>query len=302
MRMQMRAGWKEHKNNECCHLGSSVLDTNRLEEKLGQTSQLILLLWDATTLPGTNYFGIFYNPSQMDKFELRLIPEFNVSPIHCRGSRRPKQVRTLFKVKEPSMVIPWGSRKEPMQYTCNLRMMQTWKKSSVPCIQLLGQTPSSHGKFVGRLLGPGETDVFLADLRRLAVPFGGASDCILECAFMAGLPDDVSLLLWVPSRLDELEIDKLLAKAWNILKDTELVAVAKRTAETPTERQHAAGDSTMPRLRESPKCYRCGGLNRYSRDCQSRGNTRGANDQKTRAGPHSAKLFGETGPGTGCRH
>ena len=129
--------------------------------------------------------------------------------------------------------------------------MQTWKKSSVPCIQLLGQTPSLHG------------------------------NCILECAFMDGLSDDNSQLLWASLRLDKLGIEELLAKAKNILKDTELIAAAARTTETPFERQHAAGDSAMPRSQESLKCYRCGGLNHYSKDCQSRSNTEGTNDQKT---------------------
>ncbi len=78
-----------------------------------------------------------------------------------------------------------------MRYTSNLGMMQTWKKSA------FGTDPFITWKqFVGRQLKHGEVvDVYLADLRRLAVPFGGATDCILECAFMAGLPDDVSRLL-----------------------------------------------------------------------------------------------------------
>ena len=51
-------------------------------------------------------------------------------------------------------------------------------------------------QFVGRQLEPGETvDVYLADLRRLAIPFGRATDRLLECAFLAGLVDDVSWLL-----------------------------------------------------------------------------------------------------------
>ena len=124
-------------------------------------------------------------------------------------------------------------------------------------------------------------DIYLANLRRLAVPFGGATTHILKCAFMAGLPDNFSLLLWASLRLDKLGIDKLLTRAWNILKETELVAAPVRTTETLSERQHAAGDSTVPRPWESTKCYRCGGLNHYSRDCQSWGNTEGANDWKT---------------------
>ena len=68
-------------------------------------------------------------------------------------------------------------------------------------------------------------------------------------------------------RLDEQGINELLARAQNILKDTELVAAAARMTETPS----AAGDSAMPRPQESQKCYRCGGPNHYSKDCQSRG-------------------------------
>ena len=65
------------------------------------------------------------------------------------------------------------------------------------------------------------------------------------------------------SRLDELGIDELPTKAQNILKNTELVAVAAKTIETLSERQHAAGDSAVPRPQESPNCYRCGGPNHY---------------------------------------
>ena len=47
-----------------------------------------------------------------------------------------------------------------------------------------------------RRLQPGETvDVFLAELRRLAVPFGGLIDKMLACAFVGGLPDTVMQLL-----------------------------------------------------------------------------------------------------------
>ena len=46
-------------------------------------------------------------------------------------------------------------------------------------------------QFVGQWLEPSEmVDIYLADLRRLAVPFDGATYCILECAFQAGLPDN----------------------------------------------------------------------------------------------------------------
>ena len=166
-------------------------------------------------------------------------------------------------------------------------MMQTWKRSSVPCIRLLGHPFIAWKQFVGRRLEPSETvDVYQADLRRLAVPFGGATDRILECAFLAGLPDDVSRLLLASLRLDELGINELLARARNILLDTEMVAATARITETLSKEQHAASDSAVPRPRESPRCYRCGGLNDYSKDYRSQGNMGGANDQKTQERLH----------------
>ena len=85
------------------------------------------------------------------------------------------------------------------------------------------------------------------DLRSIAIPFGRATDHILECAFLAELLDDISRLLQGSSKLDKLGIDKLLARAQNILKDTEMVAAAARTTKTPSKRQHAASDSAVLR-------------------------------------------------------
>ena len=79
-------------------------------------------------------------------------------------------------------------------------------------------------------------DVYLADLRKLATPFGGAIDRILGCAFLAGLPDDARRLLRASVRLNELGLDELLARARNILKDdTEPVSAAVEAPEPPRE-------------------------------------------------------------------
>ena len=61
------------------------------------------------TLTGTSYFGIFYNPSQVDKFELRLIREFDCSPTGpfvVKFFEKAERVCKLCRIKEPSMVIP----------------------------------------------------------------------------------------------------------------------------------------------------------------------------------------------------
>ena len=79
---------------------------------------------------------------------------------------------------------------------------------------------TAYVQFVTRRLQPGETvDVFLAELRRLAVPFGGLSDKMLACVFVAGLPDTMTKLLKAGSRLDELPLAHILTRARAVLTD-----------------------------------------------------------------------------------
>ena len=187
-----------------------------------------------TTLFGTSYFCIFYIPSQMGKFNLSLIPEFDSSPTDpsiVEWFADFEQVCKLFRNKEPSMVILLRLTKGAYAVYQQLGDDADLEKIKCALYTAFGTDPFIAWKqFVRWQLKPSETvDVYLADLRKLAVPFGGATDHILECAFLAGLPDDISRLLRSSSRLDELGIDELLARTRNILKDTELVASGVRT-------------------------------------------------------------------------
>ena len=86
---------------------------------------------------------------------------------------------------------------------------------------------TAYEQFVGRRLQPGETvNVCLAELRRLAVPFGGLSDKMLACAFVAGLPDTVKQLLRAGSRMDKLPLAHILTRARAVLTDEVGVAAA----------------------------------------------------------------------------
>ena len=79
---------------------------------------------------------------------------------------------------------------------------------------------TAYEQFMRRRLQPGETvDVFLAELRRLAVPFSGLSDKMLACAFVAGLPDTVKQLLRAGSRMDVLRLSHILRRARAVLTD-----------------------------------------------------------------------------------
>ena len=163
----------------------------------------------------------------------------------------------LCKIKEPALVIPPRLTKGAYAIYQQLGDDAGLEEIKQALYSAFGADPFiTWRRFTERRLELGETvDVYLADSRMLAAPFGGVTHSILGCAFLVGLPDDESRLLRASSRLNELGLDELLARAQNILKDnTESVSVAVEAPEPP---------------REGPRCCRCGGPNHFSRDCQS---------------------------------
>ena len=127
---------------------------------------------------------------------------------------------------------------------------------------------TGYEQFVGRRLQHGETvDVFLAELRRLAVPFGGLSDKMLACAFVAGLPDTVKQLLRAGSRMEELPIDQILMRARAVLADDVGVAAA-------VSAMTGAGAS-VKRANSTLLCYQRNQPKNLARDCLLRQKGRG---------------------------
>ena len=67
-------------------------------------------------------------------------------------------------------------------------------------------------------LRPEETvDVYLAELPRLSVLFGGMSEKGLTCAFIVGMPKSVEELLRASPQVDNMDISVVLARARAIL-------------------------------------------------------------------------------------
>ena len=80
---------------------------------------------------------------------------------------------------------------------------------------------------MGSWLLPGETvGVFLAEVPRLAVPFGGLSDNILACAFVAGLPYTFKQMVKAGSCMGELPLAHILTRSRAVLPDDGSVAAA----------------------------------------------------------------------------
>ena len=130
---------------------------------------------------------------------------------------------------------------------------------------------TAYEQFVGRRLQLGETvDVFLAELRRLAVPFGGLSDNMLSCAFVAGLPDTVKQLLRAGSRMDELPLAHILTRARAVLTDEvgAATAVSAMTVGAGASVKRAEATSVL-------LCFQCNQPNHLARDCLLRRKSRG---------------------------
>ena len=71
---------------------------------------------------------------------------------------------------------------------------------------------SAWKEFMARKLRPEETvDVYLDELRRVSVLFGGMSENGLTCAFIAGMLKSIEELLRASSQVDNMDISEVLA-------------------------------------------------------------------------------------------
>ena len=205
----------------------------------------------------------------MNGFDVKLIPEFDGSPTGpsiVEWFEKAERVCRLSKIKAPAEVIPLRLTGGAYAVYQQLKDEADLDEIKHALYTAFGMDESLAWKqFIGRRLCPGETvDVYLADLRKLSVAFGGVSDRVLGCAFMEGLPEDVSRLMRASSKPGEMGIDQQLARARTIVKEAEHAAAAARVEQTPSKSESVADDF------RGLKCYKCGGPNHFSRECRSR--------------------------------
>ena len=177
---------------------------------------------------------------KMDSMDVRIIPEFNGSAESdgiVTWLERVELVCELRKIKDVVTVIPL--RLAGQAYDVYSQIPAEDKKDLTKVKAALTRAFSidsftAFDKFKNRRLQADETvDSFLADLRRLATIFGGATDKILQCCFVSGLPERVRHTLRSKTQLESMTLDELLNRARIVIADVGVEAGIFAAATTP---------------------------------------------------------------------
>lgn len=140
---------------------------------------------------------------------------------------------------------------------------------------------SAYDSFRTRSWTPGEAvDVFLADLRRLSRLAQIESDVVIRCAFICGLPVDVSAQLRASAQISSLELTKVAEQA-RILMGDRLHGVNVAVGAAGLKKEHGkivchgcGGDHPVRFCTERKKtitCWRCGEFGHIARSCSGNG-------------------------------
>ena len=220
-------------------------------------------------------------------FDLKLIPEFDGSGTQSvvEWLEKLELVCALRKIKDVASVLPLrltrGAFAVYLQLPEKDRTSTDRIKEALKAVFVVDPY-EAYEQFISRKLRPNEApDVYLAELRRLASLFGGTTDKALACAFVAGLPDNIRQLLRAGSRMEELTLDQILARARAVLRDDgPLLGTSAASFGVITQ----PGSVVCATAAESRRCYACGGINHLAKDCLARQITHAGAGEPARGG------------------
>ncbi|KHJ42593.1 zinc knuckle [Trichuris suis] len=194
-------------------------------------------------------------------FDVRLIPEFDGAagePVTERFEKLELVCR-LHGVEDMACVVPL--RLTGGAFAVCMELPDQDKQSAVKVKEALLSAFTmdlfaAYDEFtMGKLLVGEAPDVFLAELRN------GISEKGPPCAFIAGLPESVRQLLRAGTRLEDLSLSQVLARAGAVL-----------TQERPVDMGGTclAAKQIGPTVNASERrCFACVELNHIAKDCRT---------------------------------
>ena len=207
-----------------------------------------------------------------DRFNLKLIPEFNGSTPVLDWVEKVELHCLLSGVKSIEHVIPLrlSSRAFAVYQQLSAEEKQSYERIKAALYKAFAIYPATAWEqFEARALHPGETvDVYLAKLTKLTVLFSGLPEQALTYKFLAGLPTGAKQLLRASSSIDLLSLNDLVDWARTMMKDNSKLRdpVIAAAQSTPSDDRPSQG----PSPRSVVVYYRCNGQGHIVRNCRRR--------------------------------
>ena len=230
-----------------------------------------------------------------DRFDLKLIPEFNGSTPVLDWVEKVELHCLLSGIKSIEHVIPLrlSGRAFAVYQQLSAEEKQSYVRIKAALYKAFTIDPATAWEqFEARALHPGKTvDVYLAELTKLTVLFGGLPEWALAYKFLAGLPTGAKQLLRASSSIDSLSLNDLVDRARTMMKDNfklrdPVIAAAQST---PSDDRLSQGPSphggvmcykrdgqghiarNCRRQLTAVRCYRCNETGHMARDCAGNG-------------------------------
>ena len=220
---------------------------------------------------------------EMESFDLRLIEEYDGTKDIIEWLEKVELVCKIRDLKDLALVIPLRLTGGAFSV---YQQLSTADKASAEKIKagLKGafaiDSFTAYEKFIRRHLATGESvDVYLADLKKLAVLFGCTDEKVISCAFLSGLPDRVKQTLRASAKIEGMSLAEIVERSRMLLSADEEVTTACAASDigpprgvagaVAGARNFGASSSTYYGRRRTVnnKCFRCGSDNHFIRDC-----------------------------------